>query len=83
MGTAAASAGAAGLKPEYPAASGQRDHATFGSGPTRQSDKRDSEPDYLLRQTRYGAGGTLLIAHFFLGHSQRLDSWDKPFKGHS
>jgi hypothetical protein len=38
-------------KPEYTAASGQRDHATFGSGPTRQSDERDSEQDYLLRWT--------------------------------
>ena len=50
-------------KPEYTAsaASGRRDHATFGSGPTRQSDERDSEPDYLLRPTRHGPGGTLLI----------------------
>ena len=31
----------------------------------RQSDDRDSEPDYLLRPTRHGPGGTLLIiAHF-------------------
>ena len=73
MGTAAASAGAAGpseglragrsswqTKPEYPAASGRRDHVTFGSWPTRQSDDRDSEPDYLLRPTRHGPGGTLL-----------------------
>ena len=73
MGTAAASAGAAGpsegpqagrssgrTKPEYTAASGRRDHATFGSGPMRQSDDRDSEPDYLLRPTRHGPGGTLL-----------------------
>ena len=37
-----------------------RDHVTFGSGPTRQSDVRDSEPDYLLRPTRHGPGGTLL-----------------------
>ena len=56
---AAASAGAAGpseglragrssgrTKPEYPAGGGRRDHATFGSGPMRQSDERDSE---LLR----------------------------------
>ena len=69
MGTAAASAGAAGpseglraglssgrTKPEYTAASGRHDHATFGSGPTRQSDDRDSEPDYLLRPTRHGPG---------------------------
>ena len=73
MGTAAASVGAAGpseglrarrssgqTKPEYPAASGRHDHATFGSGPTRQSDDRDSEPDYLLRPTRHGQSGTLL-----------------------
>ena len=72
MGTAAASAGAAGpsedlrtgrssgrTKPEYTAAGGRRDHATYGSGPTRQFDERDSEPDYLLRPTRYGPGGTL------------------------
>ena len=80
MGTAAASAGAAGpsqglragrssgrTKPEYAAASGRHDHATFESGPMRQSDDRDSEPDYLLRPTMHGPGGTLLIiAHFFL-----------------
>ena len=81
MGTAAASAGAAGpseglraarsswlTKPEYTAASGRRDHATFGSGPTCQSYERDSEPDYLLlRPTRHGPGSTLLIiAHSFL-----------------
>ena len=80
MGTAAASARAAGpsedlrdgwssgrTKPEYTAASGRRDLATFGSGPTRQSDDRDSEPDYLLRPTRHGPGGTLLIiVHSFL-----------------
>ena len=69
MGTAAASAGAAGpseglragrssgrTKPEYTAASGRHDHATFGSGPTCQSDDRDSEPDYLLCPTRHGPG---------------------------
>ena len=73
MGTAAASAGAAGpseglragrssgrTTPEYTAASGRHDHATFGSGPTRQYDDRDSEPDYLLRLTRQGPGGALL-----------------------
>ena len=61
MGTAAASAWAAGpfeglwagrssgrTKLEYTAASGRHDHATFGSAPTRQSDDRDSEPDYLV-----------------------------------
>ena len=79
MGTTTTSAGAAGpskglragrssrrTEPEYTAASGKHDHATFGSGPTRQSDDRDSEPDYLLRPTRHGTGGTLLIiAHSF------------------
>ena len=34
----------------------QRDHATFGSEPTCQSDDRNSEPDYLLRPTRHGPG---------------------------
>ena len=79
MGTAAASAGAQGpseglraglssgrTKLEYTAASGRHDHATSRSGPTRQSDERDSEPDYLLRPTRHGPGGTLLIVHSFL-----------------
>ena len=69
MGTAAASAGVTGpseglragrssgrTKPEFPAASGQHDRATFGSGPKRQSDDRDSAPDYLLRPTRHGLG---------------------------
>ena len=72
MGTAAASARAAGpsqglragrssgrTKPEYTAASGRHDHATFGSGPTRQSDDRDLEPDYLLHPTRHGPGMTI------------------------
>ena len=77
MGTAAASAGAAGpseglragrscgrTKPEYTAPSGRH-----GSGPTRQSDDRDSVLDYLLRPMRHGPGGTLLIiAHSFLAH---------------
>ena len=91
MGTAAASAGAAGpsgvlrdgrssgrTKQEYTAASGRRDDATFGSQPTRQSDDRDSEPDYLLRPTR--GQGVPIIAHFFLGH--RIYGWDQAFKGH-
>ena len=69
MGIAAASAGAAGpseglragrssgwTKQEYTAASGRHDHATFGSGSTRQSDDRDSEPDYLLCPTMHGPG---------------------------
>ena len=60
-------------KPEYPAASGRRDHETFGSGPTRQSDDRDSEPDYLLRPTMHGPVGTLLIiAHSFFSTGHRL-----------
>ena len=67
MGTAAASAGAAGpsegrlagrssgrTTTEYTAASGRHDHATFGGGPKSQS--RDSEPDYLLCPTRHGPG---------------------------
>ena len=62
MGTTAASAGAAGPSEGLWAgrssarteASGRRDHATFGSGPTRQSDDRDSEPDYLLCPTMHG-----------------------------
>ena len=32
----------------------------------RQSDDRDSEPDYLLRPTRVGPGGTLLDYRAFL-----------------
>ena len=32
-----------------------------GSGPTRQSDDRDSEPDCLLRPTRHGPGSSDLI----------------------
>ena len=88
MGTAAASAGAAGpseglragrssgrTKPEYTAASGRHDHATFGSGPTRQSDDRDLEPDYLLRPTRHGPGGTLLdliAVLFIIGQLEEL-----------
>ena len=73
MGTAAASAGAAGpseglrarrssgrTKPEYTTASGRRDHATFGSGQMRQSDEWDLDPGYLLRPTRHGPAGTLL-----------------------
>ena len=95
MGTAAASTGAAGpseglragwssgrTKPEYTVASGRRDHATFGRGPTRQSDERDSEPDYLLRPTRHGPGGTLLDYSAFLFSAQSPRSgWDKHSKG--
>ena len=57
-------------EPEYAAASGRRDHATFGSGPMRQSDDRDSEPDYLLRPTRQGPGGTLLDSGGFMFRAQ-------------
>ena len=69
MGTAAASARAAGpseglragrssgwTKQEYTAASRRHDYVTFGSGPTRQSDDRDSEPDYLLCPMMHGQG---------------------------
>ena len=86
MGTAVASAGAAGpseglragrssgrTKPEYTAASGRHNRATFGSGPTRQSDDRDSEPDYLLTSDEARAGYCLIIAHSFLAHKS-------PFK---
>ena len=31
----------------------------YGSGLTRKSDDRDSEPDYLLCPTMHGPGGTL------------------------
>ena len=69
MGTSAASAGAAGpseglragrssgrTKQEYTMTSGRYDHATCGSGPTRQSDDLDWEPDYLLCPTMYWPG---------------------------
>ena len=90
MGTAATSAGAAGpseglrarwssgrTKPEYPAASGRHDHATFGSGPTRQSNYRDSQPHYLLRLTRHGPGGILSDNSVSLFRLESLHSnWD-------
>ena len=71
MGTAAASAGAAGPSEGLRAgwSSGRADAGVhraerttrprdYGSGPTRQSraDDRDSEPDYLLHSTRHGPG---------------------------
>ena len=69
MGTAAASAGAAGPSEGLRAgrSSGRTEAGTnhgerttrprdYGSGPTRQSDDLDSEPDYLLRPTRHGQG---------------------------
>ena len=78
MGTAAASAGAAGpseglqagrssgrTKQEYTAASGRHDHAHYGSEQTRQSDDLDSEPDYLLRPTRHGPGMFTIPAKVF------------------
>jgi hypothetical protein len=87
MGTAAASAGAArpceGLgarrssgrtRPEYTAASRRRDDATFESGPTRQSDDLDSEPDCLPRPTRHGPG-----AIYHSGQGSFL--WDKRGTG--
>ena len=60
-------------KPEYTAASGRRDDATFGCGPTRQSDDRDSEPDYLLRPTRHGPDGTIADFSAFLFRAQVTD----------
>ena len=73
MGAAATSAGAAGPSEGLLAgrssrrtqAGVQRGERTtrphdYWSGPTRQSDDRDSEPDYLLRPTMHGPGGTLL-----------------------
>ena len=69
MGTAAASAGAAGpseglragrssgrTKPGVHRAERTTRPRDYGSGPTRQSDDRDSEPDYLLHPTRRGPG---------------------------
>jgi hypothetical protein len=65
-------------KPEYTAARGLHDHATFRHlplhdtttrprpepGPTRQSDARDSEPDYLLWPTRHGPGLAVTFSGF-------------------
>ena len=39
----------------------------------RQSDDRDSEPDYLLRPTRHGQGGALLGSSAFLFGAQVTD----------
>ena len=50
-------------------ANGMCRNTTFGSGPTRQSDDLDSEPDYLLRPTcttRHWPGGTLRDYSAFL-----------------
>ena len=65
MGTAAASAGAAG--PSQGLRAGRSSGRTEAGVPrgertTRlrtRADDRDSEPDYLLRPTRHGPGGTL------------------------
>ncbi len=59
-----------------PAVSGLNDHATTGSGPTRQSDARDSE---LLVFRRRGTGRVRIIAgwehHFFLAYRERFGAW--------
>ena len=50
----------------------------------RQSDDRDSEPDYLLRPTMHGPGGTLLIiAHSFLAQVTVYRLGALLFKGRS
>ena len=67
MGTAAASAGAAG--PSQGLRAGRSSGRTEAGVPrgertTRlrtRADDRDSEPDYLLRPTRYGPGNLLTI----------------------
>ena len=71
MGTAAASAGAAGPSQGLRAgwSSGRTEAGVHrGERTTRlqeRADGRDSEPDYLLCPTMHGPGGTLLIiAHF-------------------
>ena len=79
MGTAAASAGAAGPfqgllagrssgRTEAGVHRGERTTRPrdYESGPTRQSDDLDSEPDYLLRPTRHGPGGSMLDYSAFL-----------------
>ena len=94
MGTAADSAGAAGpseglvragrssgrTMQEYTAASGRHDHATFGSGPTRQSDDRDSPTrsrttkSLLAMSDEARAGCDLQFRQrFFLSDNQRVD----------
>jgi hypothetical protein len=78
MGTAAASAEAAGLSrdigPDGAADGlswstlGHADGTTTipsGSGPKRQSYARDSEPDYLIRQTRHGPGFAMTFSGIF------------------
>ena len=74
MGTAAASAGAAGPSQGLRAGwSSGRTEAGVPRGerttrPRTRADDRDSELDYLLRLTRHGPGGTLLdlIAVLFI-----------------
>ena len=72
MGTAAASAGAAGPSEGLRAGrSSGRTEAGVPSGErtTRlrtRADDRDSEPDYLLRPTRHGPGGTIADFSAFL-----------------
>ena len=73
MGTAAASAGTAGPSEGLRAGrnSGRTEagvhHGEWTTRLRKRADDRDSEPDYLLRPTMHGPGGTLLIiAHSFL-----------------
>ena len=80
MGTAAASAGAAGLSEGLRAGriSGWTEAGVYrGERTTRlreRADDRDLEPDYLLRPTMHGQGGTLLIiAH--TGHHLSVGSF--------
>ena len=58
---------AGGLSRSTPrrADAGGRDHATFGSGPMRQSDDRDSEPHFLLRPTKHGSGMIYNSYHYW------------------
>ena len=87
MDATAATAGAAGHFRDYwpdEVAGGQRqrtrrqaDDTTLrpsGSGPTRQSDAQDSEPDYLLWLTSHGPGiYYLIIVKVFLCDNKRID----------
>ena len=82
MGTAAASAGAAGPSegPQAGRSSGRTEAGVHcGERTTRlreRADYRDSEPDYLLRPTMHGPGGTLLIiAHCFLERRSPNIGW--------
>ena len=86
MGTAAATAGAAGPFRDYgpDGAAGRLSRSTprqaddtttrpSGSGPTRQSDVWDSEPDYLLCPTRHGPGMFTIPAKVFISDNQHMD----------